>query len=80
MAVLRPRLLLALAVVFGAGLFAGACFSPNQPACAFSCAEAGVCPDGYTCGDDKICHKIGATGVCGLGDAGTANSDALPQD
>jgi len=80
MALLRRRLLIAVALTFGTGLFAGACFNPNQPACAFSCADAGLCPDGYTCGADKICHKIGATGACPLGEAGSSISDALPQD
>jgi hypothetical protein len=80
MALLRPRLLLALALLFGAGLFAGACFNPNQPICAFACGEAGVCPDGYTCGADKFCHKIGATGMCPLDDAAAPTSDAAPQD
>jgi hypothetical protein len=84
MAVLKKRvdrrLLVALALLFGAGLFAGACFNPNQPACAFSCAEAGVCPDGYSCGADKICHKVGATGVCPLGDGSAGPFDAAPQD
>ncbi len=78
MALLRSRLRVALALVFGLGLGAGACFSPNQPICAFSCAEAGVCPDGYTCGADKFCHKEGATGFCPLGDGSTP--DATPPD
>ena len=77
---MKRRLLVALALLFGAGLFAGACFNPNQPACAFSCADAGLCPDGYTCGADKICHKVGATGACPLGDTGPSVSDAAPQD
>jgi len=80
MALLRLRLMVALAVTFAAGLVGGACFNPNQPACAFSCADAGLCPDGYTCGADKICHKVGATGVCPLEDAGSPVSDAAPQD
>jgi hypothetical protein len=72
------RVLAVLVVVFGMGLGAGACFNPNQPICAFSCAEAGLCPSGYTCGADKFCHKEGATGICPLDDAGTA--DAAPHD
>jgi hypothetical protein len=79
MAVLiRHRLVAVLAMAFGLGLGAGACFSPNQPACAFSCAEAGACPSGYTCGADKFCHKEGATGICPLDDAGSV--DAAPHD
>ena len=73
MALLRSRPWLVLAGLFALGFCAGACFNPNQPACGFSCAEAGACPDGYTCGADKICHKIGATGVCPLSDAGTSD-------
>ena len=78
MALLSRRLLAALALAFGLGLSAGGCFSPNQPICAFSCAEAGVCPDGYVCGTDKFCHKEGATGICPLGDGSTP--DATPPD
>jgi hypothetical protein len=75
MEILSPkRLLLGLAMVFGIGLTAGACFNPNQPACAFSCADAGACPDGYTCGADKFCHRNGATGLCPLDDAGAADA------
>ena len=71
MALLRSKLV--LLGLFALGFCAGACFNPNQPICAFSCAEAGVCPDGYTCGADKLCHKDGATGVCPLDDAGTGD-------
>jgi hypothetical protein len=70
------------------------CFSPLQPPCAFSCVEQERrCPEHYTCGDDGICHREGATGICVLtppadaappdaGDAGTASdaSDASQQD
>ncbi|HXJ21669.1 MAG TPA: hypothetical protein VMT03_15705 [Polyangia bacterium] len=59
-------------------LLTSSCFSPNQPVCAFSCAEAGVCPDGYTCGTDKFCHKNGATGICTLDDAGTTDAMSNP--
>jgi hypothetical protein len=76
----KPRngLLALLALAFALGLGLGACFSPNQPVCAFSCADAGLCPTGYTCGADKFCHKDGATGICPLDDAGIV--DAAPQD
>ncbi len=81
MALLKPRrLMVGLALLFGAGLLAGACFNPNQPACGFSCAQAGACPDGYTCGADKICHKVGAAQMCPLDDAGIPDSDAAAQD
>jgi hypothetical protein len=36
----------------------GGCFSLQQPACAFSCAEPpNRCPGGYSCGDDQLCHR-----------------------
>jgi len=78
MAVLKRRARLA-ALVLGS-LLTGSCFNPNQPVCAFSCAEAGVCPDGYTCGADKFCHKDGATGTCPLDDAAMSMPDAATQD
>ena len=34
-----------------------ACFNPTQPGCAFSCAGDGLCPSGYSCGTDLICHR-----------------------
>jgi hypothetical protein len=33
------------------------CFSPKQPACAFSCADDGICPAGYSCQADRVCHR-----------------------
>jgi hypothetical protein len=37
------------------------CFSPQQPACAFSCvAPPGRCPQDYACGHDGLCHRAGA--------------------
>jgi hypothetical protein len=71
MAILKPLALLLLG-----SLLIGSCFSPSQPVCAFSCAEAGVCPDGYTCGADKFCHKNGATGLCSLDDAATQDASS----
>jgi hypothetical protein len=62
----------ALALLASATLFS-ACFSPQQPACAFSCAmPPGSCPSGYTCGADQICHSDNNQGECPLGgqDAG----------
>lgn len=56
-----------------------ACFNPAQPACAFSCAGDGLCPSGYSCGPDLICHRDDGQGTCSiLSDAATdaATSDA----
>ena len=76
MAFLKGRF--ALCALFLGSLLAGSCFSPNQPACAFSCAQAGLCPDGYTCGSDKICHKDGTTDTCPLGDGAAPDSMSSP--
>jgi hypothetical protein len=54
-------------VLLGALTAAAACFSPRQPACAFSCAKDGQCPTSYACGSDGLCHRQeqGAdVGVC----------------
>jgi hypothetical protein len=53
-------LLLALLV---AGTVA-ACFSPQQPACAFSCVDGGSCPTAYVCGSDGLCHRADGQGQC----------------
>jgi hypothetical protein len=60
-----------------------ACFNPTQPGCAFSCAGDGLCPSGYSCGTDLICHRDDGQGTCSiLPDAATdrptadASSDA----
>lgn len=45
----------------------GGCFSPMQPACAFSCVGgARRCPESYRCGDDGLCHRPGAAAACTL--------------
>ncbi len=60
------------------------CFSLKELPCAFSCADPQhLCPANYTCGDDQLCHRIGATAVCPLippdagadVDLGTTSSD-----
>ena len=53
---------LGLAILL-AGL-ATACFSPKEPACAFSCATDGTCPPSYSCGDDGLCHRADGAGTC----------------
>jgi hypothetical protein len=58
-----------------------ACFSPAQPGCAFSCARDRICPSGYSCGNDLICHRDDGQGTCSIPtdaatDAPTAKTDA----
>jgi hypothetical protein len=75
MALLRRALLL------GAFLTAG-CYSPAQPSCAFSCVANGVCPDGFRCGADGLCHRNDGQGTCNIPsqvDGGTAAADALAE-
>ena len=58
-----------------------ACFNPSQPGCAFSCAGDGLCPSGYSCGTDLICHRDDGQGTCSiLTDAATdgPTQDAMP--
>jgi hypothetical protein len=71
----------ALALLVSAALFS-ACFSPQQPPCAFSCAmPPNACPSGYTCGADRICHSDHNQGECPLGgqDAGTEADGSTPE-
>ena len=60
MAILRLALLLAAC----AGTTG--CFSPRQPGCAFSCVDDVVCPSGYSCAADGLCHRDDGQGTCGL--------------
>ncbi len=54
-----------------------ACFNPAQPGCAFSCAGDGVCPSGYSCGTDLICHRDDGQGTCSIqADAATTDGEA----
>jgi hypothetical protein len=59
---LRTGLRLALLLLAVARLTA--CFNPAQPGCAFSCATDHVCPSGYSCGNDLICHRDDGQGTC----------------
>jgi len=52
-----------------------ACFNPSQPGCAFSCAGDGICPSGYSCGTDLICHRDDGQGTCSI-QTDAATSDA----
>ena len=76
MALLRRALLLLLGTAAVAS-----CYSPKRPACAFSCADDGICPSGYSCGTDGVCHRDDGQGTCNIAsqvDAGDATgSDAL---
>ena len=84
MAVLRARTntlwtVVRLALLLLAVARLTACFNPAQPGCAFSCAGDGICPSGYSCGTDLICHRNDGQGTCSiLVDAATdtATSDA----
>ena len=73
MAVLRRAALPLLALL---SLWAG-CFSAPQPACAFSCAEDGVCPAGYTCAGDGVCHRDNGPASCTIGSQVDAAQDAV---
>lgn len=58
-----------------------ACFKPDHPACAFSCADPPhTCPSGYTCGADNLCHDPLSTGFCLLEPADAATPDAGAAD
>jgi hypothetical protein len=78
---MRPRGLgLAALLLLSSGLatLGAACFSPMQPACAFSCADDGLCPTSYKCGTDGLCHRDDGKGVCLL-DAADAGADGASQ-
>jgi hypothetical protein len=64
----RAKGLVPLALLLGTlAAAAAACFSPREPACAFSCATDGACPASYVCGSDGLCHRADGVGVCLLG-------------
>ena len=81
MAFLKRSALLLAALI---AVAAASCFSPKQPACAFSCADDGACPVGYSCQADGVCHRDGDQGTCKIpsqvdaSDAGDAGGDADP--
>lgn len=66
--------------IFGLGLLLvaaaalTACFNPQQPGCAFSCAQDGLCPSGYSCQTDGLCHRTDGQGTCAI------STDAAPTD
>jgi hypothetical protein len=51
-------------VALGLGAALAACFSPLQPACAFSCSTTGACPSAYVCASDGLCHRADGKGLC----------------
>jgi hypothetical protein len=61
----RRARILRLALLLGIAPLAS-CFNPAQPGCAFSCAGDHLCPSGYTCGSDLICHRSDGQGVCSI--------------
>jgi hypothetical protein len=61
---LRTPMRLALLALAVARLTA--CFNPAQPGCAFSCADGGLCPSGYSCRSDLICHRDDGQGTCSI--------------
>ena len=67
---MKNRFRLPLATLLGLALAAIvplACFSLKEPPCAFSCVTPPHrCPEQYTCQADGLCHREGATGICGL--------------
>ena len=82
MAVLRARTktlwtVVRLALLLLAVARLTACFNPAQPGCAFSCAGDGICPSGYSCGTDLICHRDDGQGICSIQtDAATSDAKA----
>ncbi|HLK93485.1 MAG TPA: hypothetical protein VKZ18_26580 [Polyangia bacterium] len=66
-------------LVTAAAVAVPACFNPQQPGCAFSCAGDGLCPSGYSCGTDQLCHRDDGQGSCAI-PTDAAPSDALPTD
>jgi hypothetical protein len=72
-------LLFLVSVVFLGSLAAtvAGCFSPRNTPCAFTCVSTGnLCPDGFTCGTDGLCHRDGAEDVCSLTSPYDAGADA----
>ena len=67
--------------LMGSGAALGGCFHPDQPACAFSCAQAPhTCPAGFVCGDDGLCHDPTSTRVCliEITDASVSDASSAP--
>jgi hypothetical protein len=54
--------------------FAG-CYSVEEPTCAFSCGDNGLCPDDYMCLADGFCHLHGDPKACTFPDAAVSITD-----
>jgi hypothetical protein len=66
-----PRRLVFLGIAIAllavcSGAIVAACYDVPRPDCGFQCGPSEQCPDGYVCGSDQRCHRIGApsTLVC----------------
>ena len=71
----------AVLAVAALGAAVPACFKPDHPACAFSCAAPPrTCTSGYTCGADNLCHDPNSTGFCVIEVADAAPPDAGAAD
>jgi hypothetical protein len=76
----RRRLARALGLALLLGIVPlASCFNPAQPGCAFSCAGDGLCPSGYSCGSDLLCHRNDGQGTCAI-QTDAAPRDAAPKD
>jgi hypothetical protein len=78
----RPRSAVVLLAFAALSISLTGCFTPRNPPCAFTCVSSGnLCPDGYACGTDGLCHRAGADDVCGFTspyDAGSDGDGATP--
>lgn len=72
----RPARLLAALIAVAAA----SCFSPRQPACAFSCVDDGACPAGYSCQADGVCHRDDGQGICDIPPQVDAAGDGVSAD
>jgi hypothetical protein len=68
-----------VAMLLVVGFALAGCFSPRQPACAFSCAADGLCPAGYSCGTDGVCHRDDDPGTCDIPPQVDAAQDTLQE-
>jgi len=64
-----------LAILLLGVLALPACFSPDEPPCAFSCGDNNLCPNDYQCLADGYCHLHGQPGDCKYPDASAAATD-----
>src|SRR5580765_1667623 len=55
------------------GIAIAGCYSPNIKDGTLACTDAGLCPHGFMCGADHLCHD-GATVDAGIGGRGGSGS------